>query len=194
MFRQTYASRACSLAAASTSRIVSRAPAFAPRLFSSYRALANESKQASATESQAKNEFPSFLPPPKNTYTTITPSKEELQPLKIGGALYAVIHIHDRSFMVTEGDEIILPVDLRDTTVGSILDFDHVSKIGTREHTLTGGPAIDPSVFSIKGVVVEKTRERRRIHEKTQRRIRHVRHVVTKNRMTIIRISELKLK
>lgn len=116
-----------------------------------------------------------------------------MEPLKLGHALYATVHIHDRKFLVTAGDEILLPVRLRDAEVGDVLNFDKISTIGSRDHTLTGGPLIDPSHFKIKGVVIEKTREQRRINERTQRRIRHVRHVVVKNCITVIRISEISL-
>lgn len=149
--------------------------------------------QSTPSEIAAPHELPSYLPRPKNAFNYLQVSEEELLPLKIGGALYATVHIHDRKFLVTEGDEIVLPVRLRDANVGDELIFNHVSTIGTREHTLTGDPAIEPSIFSIKGVVTEKTREPKRTHERTQRRVRRVRTVVTKNCITVIRVSELKL-
>lgn len=137
--------------------------------------------------------LPDFLPPSKNTfnYTKVAPA--DLEPLKLGHDLYATVHIHDRKFLVTEGDEILLPVRLRDAEVGDVLEFDKISTIGSRDHTLTGAPLIDPSHFKIKGVVIEKTREKRRINERTQRRVRHVRHVIVKNCITSIRISEISL-
>lgn len=138
-------------------------------------------------------EYPSYLPPAKNTYNTLKVSEEDLLPLKFGGALYATVHIHDRKFLVTEGDEIVLPVRMKDVKVGDVLNLHHVSTIGTREHTLTGNPGIDPSIFKIRGVVTEKTRTTAQTHERTQRRVRHVRHVVSQNCVTVIRVSELKL-
>lgn len=178
-----------------------RAVAFRPavsRSFTTSTALWNQTKQGSAQAAPAPSqtqtqELPSYLARPKNSFSQLKVSEEELLPLKLGGALYATVHIHDRKFLVTEGDEIVIPVRLRDAAVGDVLEFSNVSTIGTREHTLTGAPAIDPSIFSIKGVVIEKTREPRRVHERTQRRVRHVRHVVTKNCITVIRVSELKL-
>uniref|UniRef100_A0A060T4H4 Large ribosomal subunit protein bL21m n=1 Tax=Blastobotrys adeninivorans TaxID=409370 RepID=A0A060T4H4_BLAAD len=118
---------------------------------------------------------------------------KDIRPLKEAFALYAKIHIYDRNFLVTEGDTITLPVDLKGVKVGDVLNFDQVSEIGSRDYTLTGNNRISPKVFSIKGRVIEKTRERRSIIEKTQQRQRHVRHVVRKNPMTLIRISELKV-
>lgn len=117
----------------------------------------------------------------------------DITPLKEASALYATIHIHDRKFLVTEGDKIILPVKMRDVKIGDILNFDQVSVIGSRDYTLTGGPRIDRNVFSIKGTVIEKTREKREVEGKTKRRRRHVRNIVKKNALTVIRISDLKV-
>jgi large subunit ribosomal protein L21 len=114
-------------------------------------------------------------------------------PLKEANSLFATIHLFNRKFLVTEGDTILIPVRVRDVEVGDVLNFDQVSTIGSRDYTLTGSPRIDRDVFSIKGVVVEKTRVRREVTEKTKRRRRHVRHVVIKNPLTVIRISELKV-
>lgn len=118
---------------------------------------------------------------------------KDITPLKEASALYATIHIHDRKFLVTEGDKITLPVKMRDVKIGDVLNFDQVSVIGSRDYTLTGGPRIDRKVFSIKGRVIEKTREKREVEEKTKPRRRHVRHIVKKNALTVIRISELKV-
>lgn len=137
--------------------------------------------------------LPEFFSPSKNSFNYTKVSPDALEPLKLGHALYATVHIHDRKFLVSEGDEILLPVRLRDAEVGDELSFDKISSIGSRDHTLTGAPLIDPAHFKIKGVVIEKTREKRRINERTQRRIRHVRHVVVKNCITVIRISEISL-
>lgn len=160
------------------------------RLFSTCRPTYNKPSNPIPKPSP---DYPSYLPPAKNTYETLKVSEEELLPLKFGGALYATVHIHDRKFLVTEGDEIVLPVRMKDVKVGDVLNLHHVSTIGTREHTLTGAPAIDPSIFKIQGVVLEKTRTTAQTHERTQRRVRHVRHVVSQNCVTVIRISELKL-
>lgn len=118
---------------------------------------------------------------------------EDVTPLREATRLYARIHIHNWNLLVTEGDLIKLPVDLKDADIGDTLVFDQVSEIGSRNYTLSG-ERIDPSHFSIKGVVIEKTREKRKITERTRARRRHVRHVVSNNRLTVIRVSELKIK
>ncbi|ANB12879.1 mitochondrial 54S ribosomal protein YmL49 [Sugiyamaella lignohabitans] len=117
----------------------------------------------------------------------------DITPLKEASALYATIHMYDRKFLVTEGDNILLPVSLSEAKVGDVLNFDQVSVIGSRDYTLTGNPRIDSNVFSIKGVVVESTRVKRSVFSKSKRRRRHVRHVVAKNALTVIRISELRV-
>lgn len=115
----------------------------------------------------------------------------DVKPLLEAPELYATIHIYDRKFLVTEGDKVLIPTEFKDLQVGDEINLSEVSTIGSRDHTLTGNPRIDPSVFCIKGVVIEKTRTKREITEKTKRRRRHVRHVVSKNSVTAIRISEL---
>lgn len=124
---------------------------------------------------------------PKIKYTLV----EDITPLKEAPALYATVHIHNRHFLVTEGDKISIPVRLRDVEVGDVLNFDQVSNIGSRDYTLSGRPRLDPRMFSIKGVVIEKSKAKRHILEKTRRRRRHIRHIIAKNPLTVIRISEL---
>jgi large subunit ribosomal protein L21 len=118
---------------------------------------------------------------------------KDITPLKEAHSLYATIHVHDRKFLVSEGDKIILPIRLKDLEIGDVLNFDQVSVIGSRDYTLTGSPRITPNVFRIKGRVTEITRAKREVGEKTKRRRRHVRHIVKKNFKTVIRISELKV-
>lgn len=152
---------------------------------------------ASSKFARTKNtniDLPDFIPDPKNSFKYTTVPSADLEPLKLAHSLYATIHIYDRKFLVTAGDEITLPVRLKDAEVGDELTFDKVSVLGSRDHTFTGIPLVDPAHFNIKGVVVEKTREKRRINERTQRRIRHVRHVIVKNCITKIRITELSVK
>ena len=115
----------------------------------------------------------------------------DITPLVEAPELYARIHIHKRNLLVTEGDIIKLPVNMKDVKVGDTLVFDQVSELGSRNHTLSGD-RIDPSLFSIKGVVLEKSRVKRTVLKKTRRRRRHVRSVVQNNSLTVIRVSELK--
>lgn len=118
---------------------------------------------------------------------------KDLTPLKEARSIYAKIHIYNRNFLVTEGDKILLPVRMKGLEIGNELQFDQVSEIGSADYTLSGNSRIDPSIFTIKGRVVEITRVKRQVKEKTRRRRRHVRHIPIKNVLTAIRISELKL-
>lgn len=131
----------------------------------------------------------------RNTY--VKPEPKDVQPLKEAPEIYARIHVHNWSMQVTPGDIVKLPVRMRDVEVGNTLNFSEVSEIGSRNFTLSGGEKgkgrIDPSVFSIKGVCLEKSRVKRTVADKTRRRRRHVRHVVSNNCLTVIRVSEVKL-
>lgn len=119
-------------------------------------------------------------------------SLSELQPLREARELYAKIHIHNWDLLVTEGDVVKLPVNFKDVKLGDTLRFDEVSQIGSRNHVVAG-ERIDPSVFDITGTVIEKTRVKRQITEKTRRRRRHVRHVVSNNSLTVFRINKISL-
>lgn len=123
------------------------------------------------------------------------PTDADLAYLREAGSdIYATVHIYERKFLVTLGDKLLIPTEFKNLSVGDEISLNEVSVIGSRDYTLSGAPRIDPSVFDIKGVVVEKTRTKRHVAEKTKRRRRHVRHIVSKNCVTAIRISELTLK
>lgn len=126
------------------------------------------------------------------------PEPQSLLPLKEATSLYARIHVHAWDMLVTKGDTIRLPVRLRGLNVGDTLSFTECSEIGSRNHTLSGGDdstgRICPSVFEIRGVVLEKTRVKRHIKETTRRRRRHVKHAVSMQSLTVLRVTELALK
>ncbi|KAH3672262.1 hypothetical protein WICMUC_004357 [Wickerhamomyces mucosus] len=117
----------------------------------------------------------------------------DLTPLKLEDDLYAVIKVHSNPFLVTEGDKVILPYNLKHAQVGDVLNFNDVAVIGSRNYTFTDD-SIDPSLYTIKAVVLEKTKLPMRIREITKRRQRKVRHAISKPHRTILRITELKLK
>lgn len=123
----------------------------------------------------------------------LTPDPDSLRPLAEAKALYARLHVHNWNMLVTQGDLVKLPVNMKDVKVGDTISFNEVSEIGSRNHTLTGSPRIDPNAFTLKGVVMEKTRVKRAIRHVTRRRRRHVKNVVSNNSLTVIRVSELGL-
>ncbi|VEU19559.1 DEKNAAC100111 [Brettanomyces naardenensis] len=123
------------------------------------------------------------------------PSKEipDLTPLKFEQKIYATIDIHNRPYLITEGDEIVLPFRMKHADVGDVLQFTDITTVGSRNFTYHLKKGIDLAVASIKGVVVEKTKSPMYVKEITKRRNRHVRHVQVKHDLTKIRITELKL-
>jgi len=127
----------------------------------------------------------------------VRPEAASVAPLKEAPALYARIHVHNWDMLVTPGDVIKLPVRMRDVEIGNTLRFSECSEIGSRSHTLSGGHLgkgrIDPSIFTIRGTVLEKSRVKRSVAERTRRRRRHVRHVVSNQCLTVIRIGEITL-
>ena len=129
-----------------------------------------------------------------NTATTTTPLKTKLDttPLKLSNELYAIFRIHNRPYVVTEGDKVILPFKMKQADVGDVLNLTDVTTIGSRNYRLVDDP-IDQSLYSLKATVLEKTKRKYRVREVTKRRNRKVRHAVSKGDLTIIRISELKV-
>lgn len=128
----------------------------------------------------------------KSRSVTTEAVKHDLAPLKLSNELYAIFKIHERPYLVTKGDEVILPFRLNRAEVGDTLNLTDVTTIGSRNYKLVDSQ-IDPSIFTIKAVVLEKTKRAYQVREVTKRRNRRVRHAVNKADQTVLRISELKL-
>ncbi|AGO13238.1 AaceriAFR091Wp [[Ashbya] aceris (nom. inval.)] len=116
----------------------------------------------------------------------------DLGPLRLANDLYAVFRIHNRPYLVTKGDQVILPFKLKQADVGDVLHLNDVTTIGSRNYKLVDHP-IDPSLYSLQATVIEKTKRPLRVREVTKRRNRRVRHALNKADLTILRISELRL-
>ena len=127
-----------------------------------------------------------------NAATTPLKTKIDTTPLKLSNELYAIFRIHNRPYVVTEGDKVILPFKMKQADVGDVLNLTDVTTIGSRNYRLVDDP-IDQSLYSLKATVLEKTKRKYRVREVTKRRNRKVRHAVSKGDLTIIRISELKV-
>lgn len=122
-----------------------------------------------------------------------SPSKViDTTPLKYSNELYAVFRIHNRPYLVTLGDKVILPFKVKQANVGDVLNLNDVTTIGSRNHQLMDDP-IDTKLFTLKATVLEKTKRAFQIREVTKRRNRKVRHAVNKADLTVLRISELKV-
>lgn len=124
--------------------------------------------------------------------TTTNEKPADLTPLKLANELYASIRIHNRPYVVTKGDRVILPFKIKLAEVGDVLRLTDVSSIGSRNYKLVGDP-IDPALFTIKATILEKTKRAFHIREVTKRRNRRTRHAKSKGDLTILRISELKM-
>ncbi|SCU78737.1 LAME_0A05578g1_1 [Lachancea meyersii CBS 8951] len=118
--------------------------------------------------------------------------KLDLTPLKLSNELYAVFRIHNRPYLVTKGDKVVLPFKMKQAEVGDVLDLNDVTTIGSRNFKIVDSP-LDTSLYQLKATVLEKTKRPMRIREVTKRRNRKVRHAVSKPDLTVLRISELSL-
>ncbi|CCE64597.1 hypothetical protein TPHA_0I00910 [Tetrapisispora phaffii CBS 4417] len=119
--------------------------------------------------------------------------QNDLAPLKLANELYAVFKVHERPYLVTEGDIVTLPFRMKEADVGDTLILNDVTTLGSRNFKLIDKP-IDPKFYSLKAVVVEKTKRAFQVREVTKRRNRKVRHATSKADLTVIRISELAIK
>jgi hypothetical protein len=82
---------------------------------------------------------------------------------------------------------------------GDILRLNRATLLGSRDYTLKAGEAqeeeklgwIDERLFVCRARVMGVEMEPLRVKEKTKRRQRHVRHVKSKHRYTILRVMEV---
>ncbi|CAI4043633.1 hypothetical protein SKDZ_10G1180 [Saccharomyces kudriavzevii ZP591] len=111
-------------------------------------------------------------------------------PLKLSNELYAVFRIHNRPYLVTKGDRVILPFKLKQAEVGDVLNMTDVTTLGSRNYKLVDSP-IEAGLYTLKATVVGKTKRAFQSREVTKRRNRRVRHANSKGDLTILRISEL---
>lgn len=107
---------------------------------------------------------------------------------------FITAHLHDRPYLLTEGDHLRLPFLMPKVKPGDILRFNRASVIGSRDFTLKGKPYIDERMFECRVRVLGVDAEPMRIKEKTKRRQRHVRHVKSKHRYTLMRVMEVRVK
>lgn len=126
------------------------------------------------------------------TETEKTHSPVDITPLRLATDIYAVFRIHNRPYLVTEGDKVILPFKMNQAEVGDILKLSDVTTLGSRNFTLKGDP-IDPGLYNLKATVIEKTKRKFEIREVTKRRNRRVRHAKRKGDLTVLRINMLEV-
>ncbi|TGJ87492.1 hypothetical protein E0Z10_g1308 [Xylaria hypoxylon] len=106
---------------------------------------------------------------------------------------YITAHIHERPYLVTEGDQIRLPFKMPGVLPGDVLRLDRASILGSRDYTLKGTPWVDSTLFECRATVLGTESEPLRIKIKTKQRNRRSQRVTSKHKYTMLRISELKL-
>jgi large subunit ribosomal protein L21 len=90
---------------------------------------------------------------------------------------------------------------------GDVLRLNRATHIGSRDYTLKAPEALkgtrdgpkqilylDERMFTCRATVVGIESEPMRVMEKTKRRQRHVKHVYSKHKYTVLALSELKVK
>jgi len=107
---------------------------------------------------------------------------------------YITIHIHGRPYLVTEGDSVRLPFKMPGVAPGDVLRLTRASVLGSRDFTLRGAPFVDERLFECRAVVTGTESEPLRIKIKKKPRCRRTKHVKSKHRYTMLRISELRIR
>jgi large subunit ribosomal protein L21 len=140
--------------------------------------------------------------------TQITPTIRHLLPLLHSQpAHYITTHLHGRPYLLTKGDTLRLPFLMPNVQPGDVLRLTRATHIGSRDYTLKAPEPIkgnadhgkkifylDERMFVCRARVVGVETEPLRVEEKTKRRQRHVKHVKSKMRFTVLRVSELEVK
>ncbi|KAF2679385.1 hypothetical protein K458DRAFT_314592 [Lentithecium fluviatile CBS 122367] len=138
----------------------------------------------------------------------ITPSIRKLLPLlHTQPAHYLTIHIHGRPYLLTEGDTLRLPFLMPNVKPGDVLRLNRATHIGSRDFTLKAPEVVkgtrdhgkkvfylDERLFTCRARVVGIESEPMRVMGKTKRRQRHTRHVRSKHRYTVLKISEMEVR
>ncbi|KAB8229240.1 hypothetical protein ETB97_006591 [Aspergillus alliaceus] len=169
------------------------------------------SEPLSATP-RAQTSTPSQQPPISTPSNTIPTSKLPVpptftSPLKVTKSLleklpylttqkphYITAHLHDKPYLLTEGDHLRLPFLMPKVKPGDVIRFNRASVLGSREFTLKGAPYVDERLFECRVRVMGVDAEPLRVKEKTKRRRRHVQKVQSKHRYTLLRVIDVKVK
>ena len=131
------------------------------------------------------------VPPP----APVADSVRELLPfLAAQPGHYITVHIHGFPYLVQQGDQVRLPFRMPGVLPGDVLRLNRASVVGSRDYTMKGSPHVDERVFECRATVLGVESEPMRVKVKTKRRQRREKHVKSKHRYTILRISELNIK
>lgn len=112
--------------------------------------------------------------------------------------LYATIKIFNKPYLITAGDKLTLPHNLKNVDIGSVIKFNDIISIGSRDFVFY--PPSDPEakpilekLLNIEGTVIEKTKNKARTKVFEKQRCRKDRRTLVKHKKTVIRISDLNL-
>ncbi|KAI5289963.1 hypothetical protein KEM52_000615 [Ascosphaera acerosa] len=112
----------------------------------------------------------------------------------VGGGSYITAHIHARPYLLTEGDTLRLPFLMPDVEPGDVLRLNRASVLGSRDFMLKGTPYVDERMFECRVCVLGTESEPLRIKEKTKRRNRHVQHIKSKHKFTLLKVKTVRIK
>ncbi|PYH75656.1 hypothetical protein BO82DRAFT_359872 [Aspergillus uvarum CBS 121591] len=133
---------------------------------------------------------PTFTAPLQLTPTLLA----QLPQLTTQQPHYIVSHLHDRPYLLTQGDAIRLPFLMPNVKPGDILRFNRASVLGSRDFSLKGAPYVDERLYECRVRVVGVDSEPLRVKEKTKRRRRHVQMIRSKHKYTLLRVMDVKIK
>ncbi|KAL2814932.1 ribosomal protein L21-like protein [Aspergillus granulosus] len=173
--------------------------------------LSTTARAQSSTPTVQSIHQPSTIPAP-STRADVPANKQSIAPtfttpLKVSQSLlstlpyltsqkphYITAHLHDRPYLLTEGDDLRLPFLMPNVAPGDVLRFNRASLLGSRDFTLKGAPYLDERLFECRVRVLGVDSEPLRIKEKTKRRRRHVQKITSKHRYTLLKVMEVKVK
>ncbi|KAL9119766.1 MAG: hypothetical protein Q9187_003680 [Circinaria calcarea] len=157
--------------------------------------LSTRPRQSALRQSTCTQPSSPLPPPPTSPLPPLSPSVKELLPLlRAQPSHYITAHIHARPYLLTLGDTLRLPFHMPLVRPGDVLRLTRASSIGSRDYTMQGAPYLDERLFECRAVVAGTEAEPMRVLEKTKRRQRHVKHVKTKLRFTILKVKELRVR
>jgi large subunit ribosomal protein L21 len=176
-----------------TSPIIEPAPEDAPRATQPPPPISPNSSAVKSSSPISSLKTPSEPPITQQPFEISESVRALLPALKSQPEHYITLHIHNRPYLVTPGDEIRLPFKMPGVLLGDVLRLNRATVIASRDLTLKGAPYIDDRFFECRATVLGVESEPLRIKEKKKQRNRRVKRVKSKHRYTILRISELKI-
>lgn len=138
----------------------------------------------------------------EHTDNVVDGSVQEYLPLvRSQPPYYVQVHIHENPYLVTAGDTVRLPFLMHGVDTGDVLRLNRITMLGSRDYTLKAGLPkegakhgwLDERLFECRARVMGTEMEPMRVMEKTKRRQRHIKHVYSKHRYTILKIMEVRV-